>query len=143
MAYTRNCVKDGIVLKTQVGNKLKDPFTDLQVLLTMFSTKTREMNPTSLSVNESLTCIPLFDSSERQKLLKELPSYLAKAADVDRNLDQMQWWKLHATTLPNWLRAAKNGSHTTIICSGRDSILSPQGHGITRLCHSINYAPIQ
>ena len=65
------------------------------------------MNPTAASVDDSLSCIPCFDASEREKLKEELPTYLAEAADIDRDFDQLQWWKLHATTLPNWSAAAK------------------------------------
>ena len=51
--------------------------------------------------------------TKHKKALNELPTYLSEAADVDRDFDQLQWWRLHATTLPHWLAADSN---TTVIC---------------------------
>ena len=65
------------------------------------------MNPSTASVDESLCCIPFLDANKREKLKEELPSSLAEAADIDRDFDRLQSWKLHATTLPNWSAAAK------------------------------------
>ena len=35
----------------------------------------------------------------------QLPTYLAKAADVDPFIDLLEWWKQHASSLPNWASA--------------------------------------
>ena len=45
--------------------------------------------------------------NERSLKRNCLLTYLAKAVDIDRDFDQLQWWKLHAATLPNWSAAAK------------------------------------
>ena len=29
-----------------------------------------------------------------------MPAYHAESADIDRDFNELQWWKLHATTLP-------------------------------------------
>ena len=41
-----------------------------------------------------------------QNLRKELPVYLAEAADLDRNVDPVQWWKNHPDDLLFWSAAA-------------------------------------
>ena len=108
ITYARNCVKDGIkYFKHQLETNLKTPLQIFKCCRLFSPQKVREMIPTSLSVNESLTCVPFFDNNERQHLLNELPTYLSEAADVDRDFDQLHWWRLHATTLPHWSAAAK------------------------------------
>ena len=41
-----------------------------------------------------------------EDLKKELPVYLSKAADLDRNADPVEWWKDHSDDLPFWSAAA-------------------------------------
>ena len=108
MTYARSSVKDGLdYFKHQLASNLKTPLAIFKGYRLFSPQKVHEMNPTAASVDESLCCIPFFDANEREKLKEELPTYLAEAADIDRDFDQLQWWKLHATTLPNWSAAAK------------------------------------
>ena len=65
------------------------------------------MDPTAASVDQCLSCVPFFDANERERLKAELPTYLAEVSDIHRDFDQLEWWKLHASTLPNWSAAAK------------------------------------
>ena len=38
---------------------------------------------------------------------EELPTLLAKAAGLDKDVDTLQWWKNHSNDLPYWSTAAK------------------------------------
>ena len=108
VTYARSCVKDGLnYFKCQLESSLKTHLAVFKGCWLFYPRKVREMNPTAASVDESLSCIPFFDANEREKLKEELPTYLAKAVDIDRDFDQLQWWKLHTATLPNWSAAAK------------------------------------
>ena len=108
VTYARSCVKDGLnYFKRQLESSLKTPLAVFKGCRLFSPRKVHEMNPTAASVDEYLSCIPFFDANEREKLKEELPTYLAEAVDIDRDFDQLQWWKLHAATLPNWSAAAK------------------------------------
>ena len=56
---------------------------------------------------DTLQAFPfLNESTLLENLKKELPVYLTKAADLDRNLDPVLWWKDHSDDLPFWSVAA-------------------------------------
>lgn len=63
-----------------------------------------EMQPTSNDIDTLQTFID--ETSVLENLKKELPIYLTKAADLDRNVDPVQWWKDHSDNLPCWSAAA-------------------------------------
>jgi hypothetical protein len=65
-----------------------------------------EMQPTSIDIDELQTFPFLNESSVLENLKKELSVYLTKAADLDRNIDPVQWWKDHTDDLPCWSAAA-------------------------------------
>ena len=41
------------------------------------------------------------------ELKAELPTYIAKTADVSSDMDLLEWWKLNCSELPSWSAAAK------------------------------------
>ena len=100
VTYTRSCVKDGLnYFKRQLELSLKTPLAVFKGCWLFSPQKVRKMNPTAASVDESLSCIPFFDANERDKLKEELhtsldsrplPTYLAEAADIDRDFDQLR-----------------------------------------------------
>ena len=51
----------------------------------------------------------LDDSTVLSNLKVELPSYLAKAFQVNSDFDILEWWKLHEAELPHWSSAVKKG----------------------------------
>ena len=65
------------------------------------------MKPNASTIDQSLSCIPFIDGTERDKLKDELPAYLARSADVDKGFDALEWWKSNASSLPNWSSAAR------------------------------------
>ena len=63
------------------------------------------MQPTSQDV-DSLQAFPFLKGSV-SSLKQELPSYLAKATDLDKNVTPLNWWKDHSNDLHCWSAAAK------------------------------------
>ena len=62
-----------------------------------------EMQPTSQDI-DSLQAFPF---SKVSSLKQELPSYLAKATDLDKYVTPLNWWKDHSNDLPCWSAAVK------------------------------------
>ena len=111
MTYARSSVKVGLdYFKHQLTSNLKTPLAIFKGCRLFSPQKVHEMNPSVASVDESLCCIPFFDANEREKLKEELPTYLAEAADIDRDFDQLQWQQLRKLS---------------IICSCKASFLTP------------------
>ena len=65
------------------------------------------LKPTSTSLEQSLLSLPFFAQSEIDGLKEELPSYLARAVDVDEQFDSLEWWKLNTISLPRWSAAVR------------------------------------
>ena len=107
VTYARTCVTSGLdYFNSQFS-------TNLKVVLEIFKScrlfsphKVREITPTALTLDQDLACIPFFDSSEREGLKNELPTYLSKVADVDEGYNPLEWWKSNTTALPCWSLAA-------------------------------------
>lgn len=72
-------------------------FKAVQVLLLL---RLHEMQPDASSV-DFLSAFP-FLAKDLQSLKTELPTYLPHAVDVDPSIDPLEWWKQHASSLPNW-----------------------------------------
>ena len=67
--------------------------------------KVVELKPDAAAVH-SLQAFPFLKASILVNLKSELPSYLAKAADIDAQTDPLVWWKAHDADLPHWSTAA-------------------------------------
>ena len=108
VSYARNCVQSGLdYFVNQLTSSLKMSLAIFKGCRLFSPQKVREMKPTAQSLDESLSCIPFIDAAEREGLKEELPTYLARVADIDKMFDQLEWWKLNSSTLPNWSTAAK------------------------------------
>lgn len=106
--YARNCVKPGLDYFT---NQLK---TNLSNSLEVFKTcrlfspqKVRSMEPTALTLDQSLKFLPFLDETSVNSLKEELPCYLARVADISEHVNPLEWWKLNEANLPNWGKAVK------------------------------------
>ena len=65
-----------------------------------------------------LDLIPFILKEEQARiagLQAELPSYLAKAADVSPGFDCLEWWGRNCGELPNWSRTASNASKVLLV----------------------------
>ncbi len=59
-----------------------------------------DLKPDAAAV-DSLQALPFLNKASILGNLKsELPSYLAKAADIDAGVDPLDWWKNHTADLP-------------------------------------------
>ena len=68
--------------------------------------KVVELNPDTAAV-DTLQAFPFFTASVLADHKSELPSCLAKAADVV-NFDSLGWWKAHTVDLTHWSSAASD-----------------------------------
>ena len=107
VAYGISCIKpafDYFVAKFRHELKnIVDAFKAAQLFLPQ---KVNDLCPDSSSV-DSLKAIPIFqDTNVLDSLKAELPSYLSSAVDLGSDVDPLDWWKRHSTTLPNWSSAA-------------------------------------
>ena len=66
------------------------------------ASKMLEMQPTS----QDIQAFPFLKGSV-QSLKQELPTYIAKAADLEENVTPLNWWKDHSNDLPCWSEAAE------------------------------------
>lgn len=58
------------------------------------------MQPTSNDVDAWQGFLLLIESSVLENLKNELPTYLTKAADLDSNIDPLEWWRTTLMTCP-------------------------------------------
>ena len=107
--YGKTCVAPGL----RYFNDKFSPSGDLGGSVAAFKAaglvwpqKMVEIQPTSNDIDTLQTFPFLIESSVLENLKKELPVYLTKAADLDRNVDSVQWWKDHSDDLPCWSAAA-------------------------------------
>ena len=67
--------------------------------------KIEEMKPNPSDV-DSLKAFPFLNNpSLLDSLKRELPAYVAKAADISETTDTLAWWRKYRTELPNWSSA--------------------------------------
>ena len=66
------------------------------------------IKPDAATVQELLTSIPFLNTTTVIDGLKaELPTYLARANDVDSELCPLEWWQRNSGDLPHWSAATK------------------------------------
>lgn len=106
--YARQCVAPGLdYMKRQVATSLKEALSVFKACRLFSPQKCKVINPTSATLQESLSLVPFFDQSDIDNLKEELPTYLARADGVDENCDPIEWWKLNSDNLPKWSASAK------------------------------------
>lgn len=108
VSYARACVKGGLdYFNAQLTSNLKGALEVFKCCRLFSPHRVRELNPTASSLDQTLSCIPFFNDDERASLKEELPTYLARVADLDKEFDPVEWWKINATTLQHWSIAAQ------------------------------------
>ena len=106
--YARSCVKKGLdYFETLISTNLKNALEVFKACRLFLPRKVREINPTSLSLDQDLACLPFVDNTDRENLKEELPTYLSKVTDLDDVYDPLEWWKCNASALPHWSQAAQ------------------------------------
>ena len=103
--YAKTCIKPGLqYFLGKFSEELRSSvaaFKAAGLLLPLFlPQKVVELKPDVAAV-DSLQASPFTN------LKSELPSYLAKASDIDAELDPLVWWKAHSVDLrvPHWSTA--------------------------------------
>ena len=107
--YGKACVAPGLQYfndKFSQSGELGGSVAAFKAARLVWPQKMVEMQPTSIDIDELQTFPFLNESSVLENLKKELSVYLTKAADLDRNIDPVQWWKDHTDDLPCWSAAA-------------------------------------
>ena len=64
------------------------------------------LKPNASDLNQ-LACISFINSQSIEELKSELPKYMARAKDIDKEVCPLNWWKQNQDDLPVWSREAK------------------------------------
>ena len=105
--YARNCIQPGLdYFKSQIDVKVKDALLAFKAARLFSPHKVDSMKPTASDL-DCLSAFPFFDANFILKLKSELPTYLSKCADTERDYCVLQWWKQNSLELPYWAEAAR------------------------------------
>ena len=70
--------------------------------------KIAEIQPTAAILSDQLRKVHFLNNDACiDGLQRELPSYIAAATDVNRDIDALTWWGNHEQEIPNWAKACK------------------------------------
>ena len=104
--HAKRCVQPGLdYFQHQLGSSLKGPLAAFKAARLFSPSKVHTMQPDAIAV-DSLSAFP-FLTDHTAGLKAELPTYLAKAADVDPSFCPLEWWKINAPELPCWSAAVR------------------------------------
>ena len=108
VTYARKCVQPVFhYFHQQLTSSLKGPLLAFKAASLLSQQKVYAMQPDATAV-ETLTAFPFLNSANAITGLKtELPTYLAKAADVEPASCPLEWWKQNFTELPLWSSVAR------------------------------------
>ena len=105
--YARTCVQPGIIyFYRQLESSLKVSLQAFKAGRMFSPMKVYSMKPDNAMV-DSLSVFPFITRAMIIELKAELPTYIAKTADVSSYMDPLEWWKLNCSELPSWSTAAK------------------------------------
>ena len=104
--YAKNCVRPGLqYFLDKFSQELRGSVAAFKTARLFLPQKVIELNPDAAAV-DSLQAFLFFTAPVLADLKSELPTYLAKAADIDADYDPLEWWKAHTVNLPHWSSAA-------------------------------------
>ena len=104
--YAKACVRPGLqYFLDKFSQDLRGSVAAFKAARLFLPQKVIELKPDAAAV-DSLQAFPFFKESVLADLKSELPSYLAKAADIDSGFDPLEWWKTYNVDLPHWSAAA-------------------------------------
>ena len=105
--YANSCIKPGLqYFLNKLSEELSGSVAAFKAARLFLPQKVVELKPNVAAV-DSLQAFPFLKKASILVNLKpELPSYLAKAADIDAPIDLLDWWKPHSADLPHWSTAA-------------------------------------
>ena len=95
VAYSIGCLQAGLdYSQNKLGNDSELPVAAFKAARLFSPFKVNEIQPTAKDVDD-LVAFP-FLVGELDLLKVELPAYLALAADVNADVNILQWWKNHS-----------------------------------------------
>lgn len=104
--YAISCVQPGLLyFQEKFGNDMVHPVSAFKAARLFSPYKLKEIQPIAADI-DSLNSIE-FLSGEIEILKQELPIYLTKTANVDCNVDILEWWKGNSPYIPHWSEAAQ------------------------------------
>jgi hypothetical protein len=106
LAYARKCVEPGLnYFHKKFTDELSGTVAAFKAARLFLPHKVDEMKPDASAI-DALRAFPFLDDiTVLDGLKQELPSYLAKAADVSPSIEPLPWWKNNAEDLPSWSKA--------------------------------------
>ena len=108
--YAVQCIEPSIqYFQVKFGNDSEKPLAVFKAARLFSPVRLHEIQPTALDLDQLKVLLFLDDSTVLSNLKVELPSYLAKASQVNSDFDILEWWKLHEAELPHWSSAVKKG----------------------------------
>ena len=107
LAYASKCVEPGInYFQTKCTDELSGTVAAFKAARLFLPHKVDQMKPDALAI-DALKAFPFLDNvTVLDGLKRELPTYLAKAADTSPSIEPLHWWKNNSEHLPNWSAAA-------------------------------------
>ena len=108
MQYARSCIDHGLrYFNQKFTEELSGSVKAFKAARLFVPHKLEELKPTPTDI-DLLTAFPfLNEPSVLNRLKKELPAYIAKAADLSETIDPLAWWNKYHTELPNWFDAVR------------------------------------
>ena len=68
--------------------------------------KVNDLMPSVTDIKE-LGNFPFVKNSDLEKLILELPAYMAASNGINNSIDILEWWKRHEKLLPSWSMEAR------------------------------------
>ena len=108
MQYARSCIDNGLKYFNQkFTEELSGSVKAFKAARLFVPHKLDELKPAPIDVDD-LSAFPfLNEASLLDQLKKELPAYIAKAADLSETTEPLAWWKKYRTELPNWFNVVR------------------------------------
>ncbi len=108
LQYGASCVQPAFdYFQTKFHGDLKPAVSAFKAAQLFCTHKVNDLQSDSSLVN-SVTAFPFLQAPFLLliNLKAELPQYLACAADLAQEVESLDWWNRHSTTLPYWFSAA-------------------------------------
>ncbi len=108
ISYGLSCIQPGHdYFNAKFGDDMLAPLSYFKAMRYFSPAKVSEIKPTASDI-DALSSIPFFsDPSFIADLKAELPTYIAKAHDVNPETQVLDWWGKNEASLPKWSSAAK------------------------------------
>ena len=107
LAYANRCVEPGLsYYKKKFTDELSGTVAAFKAARLFVPHKINEMKPDASAI-DALKAFPFLDNiAVLDGLKQELPTYMAKAADISPSIEPLRWWKNNSGELPHWSQAA-------------------------------------